>query len=259
MTLKKNRKKTSDGVVVGSNKAKRIRYQLILDKTREYGFVPALEMQRLTDVGRISVSRLWTRGYPDLKLKPIREVLEAEEKAEKGLARRLIAEKPIEDVSEPEAERIAVHIEAEIERAKIRASAARGRAVEAQGVELFRGNAIAIGALVAKLVKTMVVLPQHLEVSLAKHAADMEPDEILRVMKSAARVAKDSVEAMHRAMILHRLLLGEPTNIERLEVSGEMNEEEALRWLQRGALVVEKLDKFDDWGELKVIEGGKTG
>ncbi len=164
---------------------------------------------------------------------------------------------PVRDAVTPdEAKRIQAHVDAEIDRAKAREDAAEARAEEAGGVRVFRRNAIVLGAMVAQLSRVMMKLPAKLEEAVDGEVK-LTPRELIAIMRSTSRVAKETVETMRMAMVLERLLLGQPGEIVEIR-DGDMTEEECVEWIRRAGAAVDRRDRFKTWGELEVIEGGKS-
>jgi hypothetical protein len=207
-------------------------------------------------VHRSTVAKAWTEGWPHYDLPPIDDALAEDAAAARAiLAEGRVAVEPARDVAtSEEAARIQAHVDAELERSKARRDAADTRAEEAKGVRVFRRNAIALGGMVAQLSRVMMTLPAKLEAAIEKE--DLTPKEIVALMRGTSRVAKETVESMRTAMVLERLHLGEPGEIVEVR-DGDMSEEEAVAWIRRAGAAVDRREKFAEWGELKVVEGGK--
>lgn len=209
-------------------------------------------------VHRSTVAKAWTEGWPRYDLPPIDDELARDRETARAILRdgRVEAE-PSRDAPTPEeAARIQAHVDAELERTKARLDVAEARAEEAQGVRVFRRNAIALGAMVAQLSRQMLTLPNLLEVAIKRDAEKLSPKELVGLMRSTTRVAKESVEAMHRAMVLERLLLGEPGEIVEVR-DGDMSDEEAVAWIRRAGAALDRRDRFAEWGRLELVQGGK--
>lgn len=231
------------------------RWEAILEVMRRIGPDNAAAIAREVGLHRTTIVRAIRVGWPEHNLPP----LGAEFHSEQEKARAILEEEHEREEAnrvptevEGEGARIEAAVKVEMERAKARANAARARAEEAQGVEVYRRNALALGTMIAVVTRSMVKLSSHLEAAVAKEAATMKPKEMIAILRSSSRVAKEGAEAMHRAMVLERLLLGEPTNIDKLLIDGEMSPDEAVKWLKRAAKTVDRLDEFGTWGESKL-------
>lgn len=209
-------------------------------------------------VHRSTVAKAWTEGWPRYDLPPIDEALARDAAAARAILQdgRVEAEPARLDVTPEEAARIQAHVDAEIERTKARLDVAVARAEEAKGVRVFRRNAIALGGMVAQLSRQMLTLPALLEAAIERDADKLSAKDLVGLMRSSTRVAKESVEAMHRAMVLERLLLGEPGEIVEVR-DGDMSEEEAVAWIRRAGAAIDRRDRFAEWGKLELVQGGK--
>lgn len=235
----------------------RERWARILEATRELGVGNRSSVAKAAGVHRSTVAKAWTDGWPRYDLPPINDELARDRAAARAILQdgRVEAEPKRDAVTPEEAARIQAHVDAELERTKARLDVAEARAEEAGGVRVFRRNAITLGAMVARLSRIMIKLPEKLEAVLERDAAELSSKDLVALMRSTTRVAKESVEAMHRAMVLERLLLGEPGEIVEIR-DGDMSEEEAVAWIRRASDAVERRERFEDWGKLELVKGG---
>lgn len=234
---------------------------------------------KMAGVHRTTVAKAFKKGWPGLGLPPILEVIKVDQEAARAIlsdkireheekkaeveAKRakivdleaMTAAVELDREQAAEARRIQAVVDDELRRQKARAQAAEDRAEEAKGVRVFRRNTIALGGMVAKLSRDMLRLPDAFTEALEKEIRDgkLTSKAALQLMRTAARVNKETAEAMASVVKLNRLLLGEPGEIIGVQGTGELTPEEAASWIRRASTALERQEKFAEWGDLKLV------
>lgn len=202
--------------------------------------------------------RRWNTGYPSLGLPPIKDIIgkEAFSAAEIRAARQLNEERlpSSADVTEPldegravvistaEEARIKQMVKREEERERARQDALKARGEEATLVQINRRNAIALNLATMRLLQGASTLSEQIEKDLKSEAASgkMPVAERLRLVRSAASIARFNAEATMMAVKAERLVTGQPieTDTESAVSEGTLNE--AAAWIEQCRVALER-------------------
>lgn len=227
-----------------------VEYDALLEAFREQpGVVRAAA--RKAGVRPETAHRAWHRGWPDRKLRPIKELVEQEMLARRALRaeeRDAAAAAEERDAKASEARRAQ-----EVERARLDAAASRKE--EALLVRTTRRNLMALAGATAQLTDGSLKLAQSLRTRLLEMAATGQVDvrEGVSLIRAIAAATKHGAEAARLVLQMERLLLGEPTEILGLRGAGDLSLEEHLERIDKAARAGERFKK-----RLRLIEGGRA-
>lgn len=189
--------------------------------------------------------RAWEYGWPDKDwAPPIKGVLEREKAEARSAVYR-------------EQER-ARQAQEEI-REEARKDAIEARKDEGNVVRAARKNALMMLVSLNQINNGILALAQELG-NFLKSAPKMDPLKAVVLMERGVRASRQAGELAHRAIVMERLVLGQPTEI--VALTGGVDEafsiDDALDEIQKAQADAERFMRAQHpTGELRVIEGGK--
>jgi hypothetical protein len=190
--------------------------------------------------------RAWEYGWPDKDwAPPIKGVLEREKAEARSAVYR-----------EQERARQAQ----EAMRDKARQDAVEARTEEGNVVRAARKNALSMLVSMNQINAGILVLAKELS-DFLKATPKMEPMKAVMLMERGVRASRQAGELAHRAIIMERLVLGEPTEIVALTGGADdaFSVDDALDEIQKAQADAERfLRAKHPAGALRVIEGGQS-
>lgn len=159
---------------------------------------------------------------------------------QKTAKRSAVVEVKAQVIEPREQERLNELVRREDERAKARADAVKSRAEEALLVSANRRNAIALNGVTARLMRGARSLSETIERELQKVADNEEipVEEKLRLLKSAAQIARFNSEATMLAIKSERMVLGQPIEVDPANVE-EDSLDQAAKWIETSIRAVQ--------------------
>jgi hypothetical protein len=214
---------------------------------KELGWLPA------------RAARVFTRGYKRSGHRPIVEILAEDQVAIHANRRRLeeglppAPPLPTEDelqadsnravvIADHENRRLQELVRREEERRKAREDAIQARSEEALLLGMNRRNAIALNGVTAQLMKGAVALAGLIQQELEKAASgqiELSLDHKLKLVRSAASVARFNSEASMLAIKSERLVLGQPIEAA-ADTPDDGSLEQAVAWIERSVKAVQR-------------------
>lgn len=214
---------------------------------KELGWLPA------------RAQRVYMNGYPSKGYKPIVDIIAEDEVAIHANRRRLQEglepAPPLPTVDELEADsnraiviadvesrRLNELVRREQERTKAREDAIQARSEEALLLGMQRRNAIALNGVTAQLMKGAVALAGLIQTELETAASgktELSLDQKLKLVRSAASVARFNSEASMLAIKSERLVLGQPVE-SAADTPDDGSLEQAVEWIERSVRAVQR-------------------
>lgn len=204
--------------------------------------------------------RRWKYGYPSLGYPPIKKILACDEfsadevraarsKIESDLPKSADLRNPMDDphravvISTAEAARVRAMVKREEERAASRADAVKARGEEATLIQINRRNAIAMNVMTTRLLQGATKMAEQIQLQLEEEARSptMPVGERLKLVKSAASIARFNAEATVMAVKAERLVAGDPIDAEASGAAiAESSLNEAAAWIEQCQRALER-------------------
>lgn len=202
-----------------------------------------------------TAKKAWLRGWPNLDLPPIKQVILDEQ-----MESRASAERERRNEQREEAER-ALQREVEI-KDRARSDAIAARKAEADLVRANRGNTIALASLTGRVLRSALSGMEEIQKSFAAgqdvDGKKLTVPQMVNLMDRIARTTERVTRAARDTMAMERILLGEPTEVIGVTSMDFVDEEDSLRELEEFASAAQRVRERKERREkrLRLIQGG---
>lgn len=193
---------------------------------------------RAAGVARKTAKKAWISGWPDQRMRPIRDLLEEERLAARAEILTETRAKLVGDQAVLQQEAV----EAEKARLLSHSQAVQTRAQEGEMVKLSRANTIVMMATANRHLRVANKLAKELEEQVEKGEVELTPQQVIKLAGSCAFLTKTAAEAARINLEMERILLGEPTEIIGIDVNN-MSVEEAARRIEVANRALERARK----------------